>query len=275
MEKSIDDVAKFWNENPLWKGEFRGDIGNREFFESHKKTIIQDCLAGTFDLRTMPHSASKKKVLDVGCGIGFWCIELCLHGCENVTGVDISSTSLELAKKRASLMGYNVNFKLENAENLSFEDASFTHVNCQGVIHHTPETEKCVTEIARVLKVGGTASISVYHKNIFLKNWWFFRFFGILLSKLGAGLSGRGREKIFEVKDVNEIVRYYDGASNPIGKCYSREEFEVMLKKHFEIEEMYLHFFPARALPFKVPGFVHRLLDKYFGFMVYANVIKK
>ena len=162
----------------------------------------------------------------------------------------------------------------QNAESMTFPDASFDHVNCQGVIHHTPNTEATVAEIARVLKPGGTASISVYYRNPMLKLWPYLRWMGWPLTKLGGGLNGRGREKIFLEGDVDEIVRLYDGAENPIGKSYSRQQFLQMLKKHFVVHETYQHFFPARALPFKLPLALHHWLDRHLGFMIYATLKK-
>ena len=168
----------------------------------------------------------------------------------------------------------SANTFIENAETMSFDSNFFDHVNCQGVIHHTPNTEKAISEIYRVLKPGGTASISVYNKNIFHTCWPYLRWIGVPLAKLGGGLKGRGRENIFLQKNVSEIVRVYDGAENPIGKYYSKNQFKMLLKSKFHIEDMFLHFFPARSLPFEIPQKLHRFLDRNFGFMIYANVKK-
>lgn len=35
------------------------------------------------------------------------------------------------------------------------------------------------------------------------------------------------------------------------------------------------NFSPARTLPFKIPSFIHKWLDKNFGFMIYATVRKR
>ena len=94
------------------------------------------------------------------------------------------------------------------------------------------------------------------------------------MAKLGGGLKGRGRENIFLEKDVDKIVRLYDGSENPIGKSYTKEQFLKMLQPHFIVDETYLHFFPARSLPFKLPKAVHRWLDRNLGFMIYASVRK-
>lgn len=136
------------------------------------------------------------------------------------------------------------------------------------------DTEAAVAEIARVLKPGGTASVSVYYRNPILRLWPYLRWIGWPLAEFGAGLKGRGREGIFLEGNVDEIVRLYDGADNPIGKSYTRDQFVAMLGRHFEVRETYLHFFPARALPFRIPAKLHRWLDRHLGFMIYATVRK-
>ena len=76
------------------------------------------------------------------------------------------------------------------------------------------------------------------------------------------------------VKKIERTLRD-QGINNPIGKCYSKKKLLELLKPYFHIEETYLHFFPARSLPFKIPAFVHRFLDKTFGFMIYATLRNK
>lgn len=138
-----------------------------------------------------------------------------------------------------------------------------------------PYTRAAVKEVCRILKPGGSASISVYYRNIFLRAWPILRSLGWLVSLLGGKLKGRGRENIYRKSDVNELVRLYDGAENPIGKSYSKKQLLELLEPYFSVEETYLHFFPARSLPFKIPKFIHRFLDKRCGFMIYATLRKK
>ena len=88
-------------------------------------------------------------------------------------------------------------------------------------------------------------------------------------------MSGRGRENIYNLNDVNEIVRYYDGKDNPIGKCYTCKEFIQMVEPCFNVKETFFHFFPVRTLPFKIPKSIHRVLDRCMGFLIYANLEKK
>jgi len=198
-----------------------------------------------------------------------------MRGYSNMYAADLTKKALEITEQRLALFDLKAELSQQNAENIKFKDNQFDHVNCQGVIHHTPNTDATIKEIARILKEDGTASISVYYRNIFLKFWNVLRPLGWIFSLFGARLIGRGRESIFKQSNVDEIVRLYDGAENPIGKSYTRKKFVAMLSPYFDVEEMYLHFFPARSLPFKIPKFLHRFLDKNFGFMIYATLRKK
>jgi ubiquinone/menaquinone biosynthesis C-methylase UbiE len=274
---SLEEVRSFWELNPLWTGESSNPPGSIFFFEEHRKIYIGDCFAGCFDMRFLPAprpGGQSMKILDLGCGIGFWVSELAMRGFNHLYAADLTEQALLLTGKRLKAYGLKAELSLQNAEELRFPDEMFDHVNCQGVIHHTPNTAEAIAEIARVLKPGGTASISVYYRNPILKLWPYLRWLGWSLAKLGGGLKGRGRESIFLERDADEIVRLYDGAENPIGKSYTRSQFANMLKKHFLVKETYLHFFPARALPFRLPSTTHRWLDKRLGFMIYATLEK-
>ncbi len=273
MSKDIVDVRKFWEKNPLWTGESPCEVGTREFFEDQKLIVAHDCFAGKVDERLFPKREKKRKVLDLGCGCGQWTVELWARGCQNIVAADLTYQGLKLTQRRCSIYRVQAKLSQQNAERLGFRDGYFSHVNCQGVIHHTPDTDACIREIARVLEKGGTACISVYHNNLFLKTWPILRYPLNLVLRQG-GLRGRGREGIFKIHDVKEIIRVYDGYENPIGKAYSKKDFIAMLLPYFTIEHLFLHFFPARALPFGIPPLVHRLLDKRLGFMIYAMVKK-
>lgn len=273
----IDQVRRFWEAHPLWSGESSHPTGSVDFFAEHRRVYIDECFGGQFDLRFLPpprREGQRMAVLDLGCGIGFWTTEFAMRGLHGLVAADLTQRALDLTRSRLEAYGLSADLKLENAEALSFADGTFDHVNCQGVIHHTPDTARAIAEIARVLKRGGTASISVYYRNPILRLWPYLRWLGVALARLGGGLKGRGRESIFLQRDPEEIVRLYDGEENPIGKCYSRDQFRSMLAPHFEIDDLYLHYFPARSLPFGIPRRLHLWLDRHLGFMLYASVRK-
>lgn len=272
--KTVEDVKDFWESNPLFEGESKFATGSREFFEDHRRVVIDDCFAGHLDPRLFPGKDNAEHVLDLGCGPGFWSIELLQRGADKVTSADLTAQAIALTEQRAERYGLSLETSQQNAEKMSFPDGIFSHVNCQGVIHHTPNTEACVREIARVLRPGGSALISVYYQNIFIRSWPILKYLAWAVGKIGGGLKGRGREDMMQKSDTDEIIRLYDGDENPIGKGYSRKQFKDMLEPHFQVEEIFYHFFPARALPFPMPGFLHRFLDRQVGFMIYAKLTK-
>ena len=277
MEKSIDSVKEFWNENPLFTGESEHEEGSLEFFEEHKRVYYEDVFAGDFKKeKYIPKSGKDQKVLDLGCGVGFWTIEMLQYSQPGkFYSADLTPKALEITKKRLAHYNLESELSIQNAEKMTYDDNTFDHLNCQGVIHHTPDTQACLNEISRVIKPGGTASISVYYRNFILRNWKSISVFGRSLSKIGGGLKGRGREKIFTVSDVNEITRLYDGAKNPVGKSYTKKQILGMIPEDMEVENVFLNFFPARSLPFKIPKGLHRFLSRNMGFMIHLSLRKK
>ena len=272
---TVKTVEKFWDKNPLFLGESDHELASLDWFEEHEKVYIEDCFAGAIDERIFAEIAPDSKVLDLGCGIGMWLRQFAKRGFTETTGADLTNNALSIAKKRGKLYGNKFALHKENAEEMTYADGSFDHVNCQGVIHHTPNTKSCVKEISRILKPSGTALISVYYKNAILRNWRLFYPIGKLLGKFNFGMKGRGREDIFTIKDIDELTKLYDGADNPIGKSYSKTEFKELLLPYFEIKQIFFHFFPARALPFKIPKILHRFLDKEIcPFMIFATLQK-
>ena len=93
-------------------------------------------------------------VLDVGCGTGVLSLLLSETG-HNVTGIDLSEGMLGRAKKKADDQNLRAEFRLGDAENLSFDAESFDVVINRHLLWTLLEPEKAVAEWKRVLKPGG------------------------------------------------------------------------------------------------------------------------
>ena len=76
-----------------------------------------------------------------------------------------------------------------------------------------------------------------------MRNWRILQPLVNSISYLQPNLKGRGRGGIFKIKDVSEVIRLFDGESNPKGIAYRKNEIISILNKYFKIEDTYLHYY--------------------------------
>jgi phosphatidylethanolamine/phosphatidyl-N-methylethanolamine N-methyltransferase len=96
-----------------------------------------------------------KRVLDIGVGTG---LELPMFDSSvKVTGIDLSTPMLAIARERVAKLGLtNVEgLRSMDATNLEFGDGSFDAVVSPYVLTVIPQPERMLDEAARVIKPGG------------------------------------------------------------------------------------------------------------------------
>jgi len=103
-----------------------------------------------------------KKVLDMGCGSGRFCLALAKLGARHVVGVDFQKKSFDQAKMVSRKLNFPIDFQEENVLNLSLENDTFDFVFCNGVLHHTHSIQKGLEELFRVLKPSGKSFLYLY-----------------------------------------------------------------------------------------------------------------
>lgn len=104
-----------------------------------------------------------KKCFDAGCGNGRGTIFMLMNGAEDVTSYDFSQTNVESTEKFVRDFGFTNFETLQGTlEEVPFEDEAFDFIWCNGVIMHTERPNKCLEEIARILKVNGQAWLYIY-----------------------------------------------------------------------------------------------------------------
>lgn len=108
-----------------------------------------------------------KSLLEVGCGVGIDLVRFARAGA-TVTGIDLSTTAIDLARKNIEQSGLSADLRVMNGEAMQFSDNSFDVVYAHGVLQYTADVEKMVAEIHRVLKPGGEAIVMVYNRNSWL-----------------------------------------------------------------------------------------------------------
>lgn len=87
-------------------------------------------------------------MLDYGCGAGYVCSLFAEFGYD-VTGVDISSAALEIARRVESRATF---VEATTDGTLPFDDASFDVIAGLGVLEHIPEPASAVAELRRVAR---------------------------------------------------------------------------------------------------------------------------
>jgi ubiquinone/menaquinone biosynthesis C-methylase UbiE len=99
--------------------------------------------------------------LDVGCGAGNLA-ELAAAGGARVTGIDLSPRLIEVARARAEADGYDIEYRVGDAESLDVEDASFGKVTSSVAMIFAPDHDAVAREIARVTRSGGRLAFSAW-----------------------------------------------------------------------------------------------------------------
>jgi arsenite methyltransferase len=101
-----------------------------------------------------------ERILDVGCGPGFYCLELAEEVGDQgaIVGIDSSKPMLSLAERRCEALT-QVGFKEGNALSLPVEDESFDAAFSVQVLEYVPDATAALREIFRTIKPGGRALI--------------------------------------------------------------------------------------------------------------------
>jgi ubiquinone/menaquinone biosynthesis C-methylase UbiE len=114
---------------------------------------------------------SPGKILEVGCGTGFW-IKYLREFNYNAFGCDNSIKMLE-----ESRLAGNKNIFLSAAEELSVKENSFDMIFCINALHHFKDQEKFICDVSKLVKKNGSLLIiSVDPQNLNDK-WYLYDYF--------------------------------------------------------------------------------------------------
>ncbi|MGB8013838.1 MAG: class I SAM-dependent methyltransferase [Terriglobales bacterium] len=235
-----EEVREFWNADPCGSRY----LGDHADFEAHARARYR-LEPYIREFAGFAQSAGQR-VLEIGVGMGADYLEWLKAGA-HATGVDLSSASLEQANRRCEMAGYAPDLHLSDAEHLPFPDNTFDVVYSYGVMHHSPDTQKCIQEAGRVLKPGGALRIMIYHHPS-LTGFMLWLRYGLL----------RG-------KSLRQSV--YDHLESPGTKSYTQEEARAMLND-FEQVELRQAFSPGDLLlnepSARFQGWVYRIVWRLY-----------
>ncbi len=108
-----------------------------------------------------------KKVLDIGCGYGWFEIYAKSKNIQIIIGTELSKPDLLTAKRY--IHDNSIKFVIADATHLPFKDSTFDTVVSWEVLEHIPKASEKVmfSEIARILKENGICYLSTPYKSFF------------------------------------------------------------------------------------------------------------
>jgi ubiquinone/menaquinone biosynthesis C-methylase UbiE len=209
-----------WGANPCGAHVAKqSEFGTREYFDAIERFRYIEASpwmkqAIGFD------EFSGKSVLEVGCGTGTDLLQFARGGAL-VTGLDLTPRSIEIVRRRFEVYGYEGQFAIGDAENLAFPGESFDLVYSFGVLHHTPDTERAISEVRRVLKPGGKAIVMLYHRTSLY-------YWGALMLK--RGLLGGDLIRETPSQMMSRYVEYSETGGRPLVKAYTRNQARQLFR---------------------------------------------
>ena len=125
-------------------------------FLEQRRAELHSPLSGRWmeEIRKYLPSDRKLRVLDVGCGTGFFTILLAKEG-HHVTGIDLTPDMISHARRLAKEEQADCDFQVMDAEHLSFNDGEFDVIISRNLTWTLPEAAQAYMDWSRVLKPGG------------------------------------------------------------------------------------------------------------------------
>ena len=216
MKKRKKDVKDFWNDGSCGEMLYLTNE-EKDGYIAHSKKRYE--LEGYLIYPFAQFEKSKGlKVLEIGVGLGADHQKFAESGAI-LTGIDLTERAINHTHNRFNSLSLKSNLSIGDAENLKFSSESFDIVYSWGVLHHSPNTFKAVSEVFRVLKPNGLAKIMIYHKWSLVGYMLWIRY---ALLRFKPWLS------------LNEI--YSDFLESPGTKAYSVEDAKKMFSNFKDIK---------------------------------------
>ena len=164
MNPTIDDVKEYWNRRPCNIRHSAAEVGSKKYFDEVEESLyfVEPHIPGFAEFEKW----KGKKVLEIGCGLGTDAVNFARSGAI-YTGIELSSESLELAKKRFDVFGLEGRFFCLDAESLleQFAGETFDLIYSFGVIHHTVNPSEVVRQVKHLMTGDSEFRLMMYAKD--------------------------------------------------------------------------------------------------------------
>jgi len=256
----FEKVKKYWNDRPCNIRHSQESLGTKEYFNEveTKKYCVESHIRDFAEFKRW----KGKKVLEIGGGIGTEIINFARAGAQ-VTVIDISEKSLEIARKRAEVFNLSdhIKFYQGNAEELAkfIPMQKFDLIWSFGVIHHTPNPENVIKSIKEYMSPHSELRFMVYNKFSWKVFW--------ILLKYGKGAFW----------NLDKLIAQHSEAQTgcPVTYTYTKKTVKVLLKG-FNVEDIQVeHIFPYRIPEYKKNIYVKVWYFRYLPIKLFQWIEKK
>jgi ubiquinone/menaquinone biosynthesis C-methylase UbiE len=138
---------------------------NAEFFEGYSRMRRSvEGLAGAAEwpaMRALLPALPGQRVLDLGCGFGWFCRWAREQGAEQVVGIDVSENML--ARARGATSDAAITYQQTNMERIDLPEAAFDLVYSSLALHYVEDFSGLMAKVHRTLKPEGHLVFSIEH----------------------------------------------------------------------------------------------------------------
>ncbi len=228
----------------------------RSFYNKHPMSNF-----GILQKLELPKKIRGKKVLDAGCGSGFFLFDYLFFGAE-VTGIDQSEASITFIRGEAEKLGFSPTLITGDLETVALPDNSFDYIFSTYVIHHTPNPLAVLKNFHAWCKPDGTVRLIISHKynlEVFLQKFIIAPIFYVLPFLTHLIPTG-----------IKKRIHWEDRFEHPYWKQMSLSQAVSLCEQAgLEVKTAKVYGFTTFLLGYLIPPIINKLLDmalgKYFG----------
>jgi ubiquinone/menaquinone biosynthesis C-methylase UbiE len=188
MASDLEQAIEPWLQHMIWR---------RDYATWRERRINQEQYQGERldQLERVAGPLNGLRLLDLGAGMGGFAVAAALRGAQ-VTVSEYNPAYCEIVRLRAARHSLPIPIFNAAGEQLPFPDTSFDTVVCWDVIEHVQDPKRVLAEVARVLRPGGTALITVINRRAWVDPHYHIRGLNWLPRPLAeAIIARRGRSK--------------------------------------------------------------------------------
>ena len=257
----VEAVRNYWDSRPCNLRHSPSPVGSRQYFDEveQRKYFVEPHIP---QFAEFPRWRGKR-VLEIGCGIGTDTMNFARAGAQ-VTAVDLSSRSLEMARQRAEIyeLSERITFVQADAEQLSdsVPPEPYDLVYSFGVIHHTPNPERVMAQIrGHFVHPGSVLKIMVYHRT----SW-----------KVAAIVLREGHGAFWKLEEL--VARSSEAQSGcPVTYTYTRRSVADLLAG-FSIDDIFVdHIFPYRVQDYVQYRYVREWYFRWMPASMYRGLERR